>query len=49
RYHVLADDLRALAIPILRHRVLPNYYAESDGISIDDILADLLTKVSVSE
>ncbi len=49
RYHVQAEDLKALAIPILRHRVLPNYYAESDGISIDDILADLLTHVPVSE
>jgi MoxR-like ATPase len=49
RYHVQAEDLRALAIPILRHRVLPNYYAESDGISIDDILADLLTHVPVNE
>jgi MoxR-like ATPase len=46
---VQAEDLRALAIPILRHRVLPNYYAESDGISIDDILADLLTHVPVNE
>lgn len=49
RYHVQAEDLRALAIPILRHRVLPNYYAESDGISIDDILTDLLTHVPVNE
>ena len=49
RYHVQAEDLKALAIPILRHRVLPNYYAESDGISIDDILADLLTHVPVNE
>lgn len=49
RYHVIAEDLQALAIPILRHRVLPNYYAESDGVSIDDILADLLTQVKVND
>ena len=49
RYHVQAEDIKALAIPILRHRVLPNYYAESDGITIDDILADLLTHVPVNE
>ena len=49
RYHVIADDLKALAIPILRHRVLPNYYAESDGVSIDDILADLLTQIKVND
>tara|TARA_R110000824_G_scaffold336_7_gene2103 strand:- start:18151 stop:19179 length:1029 start_codon:yes stop_codon:yes gene_type:complete len=49
RYHVIAEDLQALAIPILRHRVLPNYYAESDGVSIDDILADMLTQVKVND
>ena len=49
RYHVLADDIKALAIPILRHRVIANYYAESDGITIDDILVDLLTHVPINE
>ncbi|HTR00463.1 MAG TPA: MoxR family ATPase [Candidatus Acidoferrum sp.] len=43
RYHVTADDLKKLAPPILRHRVLPNYYAESDGVTIDQILAEMLT------
>ena len=42
RYHVTADDLKKLAPPILRHRVLPNYFAESDGITVDQILADML-------
>lgn len=49
RYHVTAEDLKALAIPILRHRVLPNYYAESDNITVDDILADMLNHVQVTE
>lgn len=42
RYHVTADDLRKLALPILRHRVLPNYYAESDNITVDSILSQML-------
>jgi len=42
RYHVTPDDVRALALPILRHRVLPNYYAESDGVTVDDILNSML-------
>jgi MoxR-like ATPase len=42
RYHVTSDDLRKLALPILRHRVLPNYYAESDGVTIDSILSQML-------
>jgi MoxR-like ATPase len=38
RYHVTTDDLRDLALPVLRHRVLANYQAESDGVTIDDLL-----------
>jgi MoxR-like ATPase len=47
RYHVTADDLKKLATAILRHRVLPNYYAESDGVSIDKILGDMLDSLPV--
>jgi MoxR-like ATPase len=47
RYHVTADDLKKLAPPILRHRVLPNYFAESDGVTIDKILADMLESLPV--
>jgi MoxR-like ATPases len=47
RYHVTAEDLKTLALPILRHRVLPNYYAESDGIGIDEILRQMLDAVPV--
>ena len=36
------DDLRALVLPVLRHRVLTNFHAESDSISIDEILNKLL-------
>ena len=42
RYHVNHDDIRSLTLPILRHRVLTNYYAESDGVSVDDVLRGLL-------
>ncbi len=41
-YHVGYDDLRALVLPVLRHRVLTNFHAESDGVSVDDILRRLL-------
>ena len=47
RYHVTADDLKKLALPILRHRVLPNYYAESDNITNDQILSTMLDNVAV--
>ena len=42
RFHVAYEDVRALAIPILRHRVLLNFHAESDRLSADDILRKLL-------
>ena len=41
-YHVGYDDLRALVLPVLRHRVLTNFHAESDGVTVDDILRRLL-------
>jgi len=42
RYHVENSDIDALVKPVLRHRVLTNYFAESDGRTIDDILDDLV-------
>ena len=42
RFHVSYDDIRALMRPILRHRVLLNFQAESDHLSQDDILLKLL-------
>jgi MoxR-like ATPase len=41
RYHVSLADIRALARPILRHRIIPNFYAESEKITAD-ILVDRL-------
>ena len=38
RYHVTGEDMRALALPVLRHRVLTNYQAESDGMTVDKVL-----------
>src|SRR5690606_23065445 len=42
RSHVTEDDMRALMLPVLRHRVLTNYQAESDGVSVDAVLQDLM-------
>ncbi len=42
RYHVSYDDIVALAIPVLRHRILLNFHAESDRIDSDEILRRLL-------
>ncbi len=42
RYHVAYEDVRALVLPILRHRVLVNFQAESDRETTDDLLKKLL-------
>jgi MoxR-like ATPase len=39
------DDIRAVAPPVLRHRVLVNFQAEADGIEIDDLIQQLLDAV----
>ena len=44
RYHVTGEDLRVLALPVLRHRVLTNYQAESDGKSVDDVLREVVNR-----
>jgi len=46
RAHVTAEDIRALAYPVLRHRVLLNYRAEAEGLGVDDIVRRLLETVN---
>ncbi|MBW8894777.1 MAG: AAA family ATPase [Acidobacteria bacterium] len=45
RYHVSVADIQALARPVLRHRVIPNFYAESERISADNLVERLLEAV----
>jgi MoxR-like ATPase len=42
RYHVTHEDVASLALPVMRHRVLTNYFAESDGIDTDKVLTELV-------
>jgi MoxR-like ATPase len=42
RVHIGPDDVRRVAAPVLRHRVLPNFAAEADGIASDRIVEDVL-------
>ena len=45
RYHVSFEDIRALAHPVLRHRVLTNFHAQSEGVTSDMIVDRLLELV----
>jgi MoxR-like ATPase len=47
RYHVSVADIRALALPILRHRIITNFYAESERVDSDGIITRLLDAVPV--
>jgi MoxR-like ATPase len=42
RYHVSFEDIRELYIPVLRHRILLNFHAESDKMTSDDVLRQIL-------
>jgi MoxR-like ATPase len=47
RYHVSFEDIRALAHPVLRHRLLTNFHAQSEGITSDTLVDRLLESVSM--
>ena len=47
RSHVTPDDVKALAVPVLRHRILPNFKAEAEGVDADKVIEKLLETVPV--
>jgi MoxR-like ATPase len=46
KYSPDIEDVRAIALPTLRHRIVPSFTAEADGITSDDIVRRLLQEVS---
>jgi MoxR-like ATPase len=49
RFHVTDDDIEALALPVLRHRVVPTFNAEAEGIKVDDIITRIVKAVPRGE
>ncbi len=49
RTHVTTDDIEALAAPALRHRLVPTFHAEAEGITVDQIVAELIKKAKKGE
>jgi len=47
RYNVSYEDIRALAKPVLRHRVLLNFHAESERVTSDQVIEKLVAAVPV--
>ncbi|MEM9366300.1 MAG: MoxR family ATPase [Planctomycetota bacterium] len=49
RHHVQVDDIAKLAAPVLRHRMVVNFTAESDGISSDDVIERIVQATPPTE
>lgn len=45
RYTVAVEDIQSLALPVLRHRIIPSFFAEAEGIPCDEIIEKLLAQV----
>jgi MoxR-like ATPase len=45
RYHVSTDDIRQVALPVLRHRIVTNFNAEAEGIRSDQIVKKLMDHI----
>ncbi len=45
RYYVNTEDIRAVAFPVLRHRIMTNFNAEAEGIKTDDIIRRLIETI----
>ena len=49
RFHVTDDDIAALALPVLRHRIVPTFNAEAEGVKVDEIISRLVASVPRGE
>ncbi len=49
QHHVAAADVAAVATPILRHRLVPNFTAQSEGVGVEDIVRRLLQAVPLNQ
>jgi MoxR-like ATPase len=45
RFAIAPEDIRRVAHPVLRHRVLPNFAAEAEGITAERIIDEILERV----
>jgi MoxR-like ATPase len=49
RYYVATEDIRAVAFPVLRHRIMTNFNAEAEGVKADDIIRQLIETIPADE
>ncbi|RMF71057.1 MAG: MoxR family ATPase, partial [Planctomycetota bacterium] len=49
RYNVSFDDVKKAVLPALRHRLLLNFEGEAEGLTTDEVLADIIDNVATAE
>ncbi len=49
RGYVAIEDIQALSLPILRHRIIPNFAARSEGMTADALIEQLLADIPADE
>ena len=49
RFNVAIEDIQALALPVMRHRMGLNFAAQSDGVRTDDVVQQLLDEIPADE
>jgi MoxR-like ATPase len=48
RVHVTTEDIKSVALPVLRHRILTTFHADAEGITPDDVVRKLLETIAVT-
>jgi MoxR-like ATPase len=49
RYYASCEDIRAVAAPVMRHRIMTNFNAEAEGVKPDDIVERLIEMIPADE
>jgi MoxR-like ATPase len=49
RFSVAAEDIRKVAVPVLRHRIITNFQAQAEGKTSDDVIVQLLKEIPEPE
>jgi MoxR-like ATPase len=49
RCHVSVEDIKELCLPILRHRIIPNFAARSEGMTADTLIEKLVAEIPADE
>src|SRR5579872_108284 len=49
RLHVTTDDIRAVAFPVLRHRLVTTFHADAEGVTTDDIIKKLILTIPLPQ